>query len=81
MSNINGYCPHCNADLDGDLVINYPLRLGKSVDEALHYASTYRGWDEYGIKNRWNRSRGIYDANLDRTTENECPDCNKRWKV
>ena len=39
MSNINGNCPHCNADLDGDLVIDYPLSQGKTMskDEALKY--------------------------------------------
>jgi hypothetical protein len=37
--NINGYCPHCNANLDGDLIINYPLSQGKTMDEAIKYAS------------------------------------------
>ena len=42
MSNsIHGTCPHCKADLDGDLVINYPLSQGKSREEALAYAALY----------------------------------------
>lgn len=80
MSNIHGYCPHCNVDLDGDLVIDYPLSQGKTREEALEYASSYCGWDEHGEKNRFSRAIGLYDINKDRTTAYRCPNCNKTWE-
>jgi hypothetical protein len=81
MSNIHGYCPHCNADLDGDLVINYPLSQGKTMDEAIAYAAMYAGWDKHKEANRWGRAIGLYDVNQDRTTAYRCPDCQKTWKI
>jgi hypothetical protein len=54
MSNIHGYCPHCNANLDGDLVIDYPLSQGQSMEEALEYASEYSGWNQHKEKT-WDR--------------------------
>lgn len=77
--NIHGYCPHCNANLDGDLVINYPLSQGKSMDEAFKYAYSYEGWDEYKILNRWNRTIGLYSQLGDCTIGYRCPDCNGVW--
>lgn len=44
--NINGFCPHCNASLDGDLVIDYPLSQGKSKEEALDKFINETGWDD-----------------------------------
>ena len=76
MTNINGYCPHCNADLDGDLVIDYPLSQGKTKEEAIAYVINYSGWTEHGELNRWDRRIGIYDMSRDRTTHYVCPDCN-----
>lgn len=77
--NIHGYCPHCNADLDGDLVINYPLSQGKTREEALEYASHYAGWERHGELNRWGRDIAISDMRLDMCTELQCPDCHGRW--
>jgi ssDNA-binding Zn-finger/Zn-ribbon topoisomerase 1 len=79
VSNINGYCPHCNADLDGDLVINYPLTQGKTMEEAFEYASFYAGWDEHKERNRWGRAVALYDIHKDRTAAYRCPDCEKIW--
>ena len=78
--NINGNCPHCNASLDGDLVINYPLSQGKSMEEALDYASHYAGWEEHGKDNRWGRAIALYSLERDRTTDYRCPDCEKTWE-
>ena len=72
--NINGYCPHCNADLDGELVIDYPLKQGKTKAEAIEYASFYQGWSEHGELNRWNRKMGFAE-NIKTTWR--CPDCLK----
>jgi len=77
--NIHGYCPHCKADLDGDLVINYPLSQGEDMAEAVRFASAYAGFKEYGLANRWGRAIGVYDMGRDRTVEWECPDCKGRW--
>ena len=80
MNNINGYCPHCNASLDGDLVINYPLSQGKSMDEALRYAAMYAGWNEHGEANRWGRAIAVYNIDKDRTEYYRCPDCQRTWE-
>jgi hypothetical protein len=79
MTNINGYCPHCNANLDGELVINYPLSEGKTMEEALEYAKFYAGWDEHAEANRWGRAFGLYSLEKDCTIGYRCPDCNKTW--
>lgn len=80
MSNIHGTCPHCNADLDGDLVINYPISQGYTPDLVLEYASSYAGWNEHGEKNRWDRAIALYNIEEDRTTAYRCPDCKKTWE-
>lgn len=77
--NINGYCPHCNANLDGDLVISYPLSQGKTQEETIDYAKYYAGWEEHGLENRWGRQIAIYDLKSDRTVRYRCPDCNGEW--
>lgn len=77
--NINGYCPHCNADFDGDLVTDYPRSQGKSEEEILDYAKDYCGWNEHGVNNRWCRKISISSLELDRVTHYKCPDCNKQW--
>ncbi len=80
MSNINGYCPHCNANLDGDLVIDYPKSQGETPEECLEYASSYAGWDQHKELNRWSRKISLYSLEKDRTTDYRCPDCEKEWK-
>jgi hypothetical protein len=77
--NINGYCPHCKANLDGDLVIDYPLSQGKTHAEALDYARHYSGWNKHGEKNRWGRAIALYSVRGDRTYAHRCPDCNGEW--
>ena len=78
--NIHGFCPHCNADLDGDLVIDYPLSQGEMMSEAIEYAWSYEGWSEHGEANRWNRAIALYDIDKDRTVGYRCPDCEKTWE-
>jgi hypothetical protein len=78
-NNIHGHCPHCNANLDDDLIINYPLSQGKSMEEALRYAASYSGWNEHGENNRWDRKIAIYSREKDRTVKYMCPDCNEEW--
>ena len=78
--NINGFCPYCNANLDGDLIINYPLSQGKSKEEALAYASSYEGWNEHGEDNRWGRIINLFCMEKDRTISYRCPDCSGVWE-
>jgi hypothetical protein len=77
--NINGYCPHCNADLDGDLVIHYPLSQGYTIDDALEYAQSYEGWAKHGLLNKWSRYLTIQDIWLP-YNQYQCPDCKGTWK-
>ena len=72
---VHGYCIYCGASFDGDLVINYPLSMGETMEDALEYASSYTGWDEYGINNRWDRKVSVYDYYSDMTVAYRCPDC------
>lgn len=80
MNNIHGFCPHCNANLDGDLVINYPLSQGKTMDEAFEYAKHCAGWEQHKILNRWGRAIALYDFIKHRTTAYRCPDCEGTWE-
>lgn len=60
---INGHCPHCNTNLDGDLIID---TLENPSD-----ASNFAGWNEHGDKNRWSRAMIVHgDVNI-----RICPDC------
>jgi hypothetical protein len=77
--NQHGHCPDCNANLDGELVIAYPLNQGKTLEEAIEYASNYAGYTENGLNSRFGRQIGIYDINRDRTTKWKCPDCGHEW--
>ena len=79
-ASIHGFCPHCNANLDGELVIALPLKKGASVDAAIEYASNFMGWKEHGILNRFGRVTNIYDIGSDRTVAHRCPDCHLSWE-
>lgn len=78
--NIHGFCPHCNANLDGELIISYALESNKSKEEALSYAKSYEGWDRYGELNRWGRVISLYDIKKDKTTAYRCLDCENTWE-
>ena len=79
-NNIHGHCPHCNANLDGDLIINTAVEFfGYNKEQALRYAASYSGWNEHGEDNRWCRAIGMYSQEKDRTMEYMCPDCQQTW--
>lgn len=78
--NINGYCPHCNFNLDGDLIVDTFISQGKTREKVIEDASYYEGWKVYGEENRWGRAIGLSDLKLDRVTRWECPDCHKTWE-
>lgn len=77
--NINGYCPHCKADLDGDLVVETFIKQGMSREKAEESASHYYGWKQHGLQNRWGRKIGLSSITHDRIMEWQCPDCSGRW--
>lgn len=94
MTNEHGYCPSCNADLDGGSIwkTGYDFAvLGKhyeqkgiparSEDEAEELADNYA--EAYGAtrtKGQWGRQIGIYNLELDRTVMWKCPDCGHEWE-
>lgn len=75
----NRNCPHCNANLDGDLVIETFREMYKDEEEALKAAKCYAGWEPHGLQNRWGREIGVYCQDRDRTVAYRCPDCKKEW--
>lgn len=79
MSNIHGHCPHCNADLDGELIIDCFIKQGIEPEEAERIAASYAGWNQHGADNKFGRVLGIYCMEQDRVTEWKCPDCGKTW--
>lgn len=79
MSNINGYCPSCSADLDGDLVVDYPKSQGRYPAECIDYARCYAGWNEHGELNRWGRAIAHSSYKQDKVTSYHCPDCLHSW--
>lgn len=70
--NEHGYCPHCNADLDGGDIYQTFLDQGRTPEEAKEVASHYCG-------TKWGREIGIYCIDRDRTVEYRCPDCGGHW--
>jgi hypothetical protein len=76
---IHGFCPHCNSNMDGELIYDTFIEQGKTPEVALEYSKNYAGWEKHGLQNRWGRKIGIYSLNLDRTMEYQCPDCGKKW--
>jgi hypothetical protein len=77
---INGRCPHCNADLDGELVIETYRKQEDGKTDPRISASFHEGWEQYGELNRWGRQVVIYNYRSDRTEGYECPDCGGTWK-
>lgn len=75
--NENGYCPHCNADLDGGDIKQTFLDQGKSEEDAQEIAAQYG----YGPgRTQWGRQIGLYSMELDRDVGKRCPDCKGEWK-
>lgn len=75
---MNKFCPHCCVSLLGEKIIDVFLKQGKTYDQALEWARLYKGFEEYGIENRFGREIGIYDIEKDRTVYYICPDCKEK---
>lgn len=74
--NEHGYCPNCNADLDGGSIWEHFYKESGSEDEATRIAAMYGATRERG---QWGRATAIYDMEKDRTVQWECPECKHRW--
>lgn len=74
--NQHGYCPHCNADMDGELIYKHFMKYGADYEFAVKRASLYEG-DGPPETRRWDRKIGI--SNWDSIVEYKCPDCGKTW--
>lgn len=69
-------CPHCGANLQGDLVYQTFLDKYKDPVKAKEVAAMYGATETEG---RWGKAIGIYDNDLDRTVAYRCPECEKEW--
>jgi len=76
MKNEHGYCPNCNADLDGGSVWVHFFKETGSEAEADRIAEMYGSTREKG---QWGRAVALYDREKDRTSAYQCPDCNHIW--
>lgn len=76
--NEHGYCPNCNANLDGGDIKQTFIDMGKTPEEALKSADNY-GYSKG--RTQWGRQIGQYSMEFDRTTSYVCPDCNHEWPV
>lgn len=79
--NINGYCPECNYDFDGELIIDSFIEAGKTQEEALEIAKMYSGWTLHKEANRWSKRVNIYSLEVDRSLEHYCTNCSHRWDI
>lgn len=77
--NINGFCPQCNADFDGDLIVDTFLKQGNSKEEALSSAQHFTGWDEHKELNRWSKKISIYNHIKDKAMSYRCIFCSYEW--
>jgi len=74
--NEHGYCPNCNADLDGGLIWEFFYKEYGTKAMADEYAEAYGATRTTG---KWSRATGHYSLELDRTVGQTCPDCNHYW--
>ena len=69
-------CPHCGANLQGDLIYQTFLDKYKDPVKAKEVAAMYEATETEG---RWSKVINIYDNDLDRTVAFRCPECEKEW--
>jgi hypothetical protein len=77
MKNEHGYCPNCNADLDGDSIWEHFFKETGDEREATKIADMYGATREKG---KFGRQIGLYDRDKDRTVAWKCPDCEHVWE-
>ena len=77
MTNEHGYCPNCNADLDGDSIWEHFFKQTGSETDADRIADHYAATREKG---KFGRVIALYDRDKDRTVGWKCPDCGHAWE-
>lgn len=77
MKNENGFCPNCNADFDGENILQALLRQGKSPQDSLYIAQNFYGYKDERTK--FSRKILVYSLEKDQGHESRCPDCNHIW--
>lgn len=75
-NNEHGYCPNCNADLDGGLVWEHFFKESGSEEKADATAALYGATRTTG---KWGRAIGINCMDRDRIVGWVCPDCKHEW--
>jgi hypothetical protein len=77
MTNEHGYCPNCNADLDGDSIWEHFFQKTGNEEKADKAAEVYGATREKG---KFGRAIALYDRDQDRTVAWKCPDCEYAWE-
>lgn len=89
IPNQHGYCPKCNADLDGEVMMDSWRRLypEKTEEELLKWFSCYCPSDTpkeqlvmMSKTRRWGRQIGLETPYYDGVSMFACPDCKHVWK-
>ena len=70
------HCPHCNANLEGELIYQTFLKMYNDHEKARSTAALYGATETQG---HWGREIGIQQADEDYVSEWECPDCGGKW--
>ena len=78
MGNENGFCPHCNADFDGEDILQALLRQGKSPEDSLYIAQNFYGYKDGHTK--FSTKISMYSFEGDGVFHYMCPDCNRIWR-
>lgn len=74
--NEHGYCPKCNANMDGGDILEHFRSQDGNEERAKETASHY-GYEPG--RTQWCRAIGIYDLDKDRTVQWQCPECDHVW--
>lgn len=76
--NENGYCPYCNADLDGEDIVEFFMKK-----DSVGKEEAYKWAKDYGYRpghTKWDRRICITPPERDVVTHYKCPDCGEVWK-
>ena len=69
-------CPNCKTDLQGEKIWDHFMQEYQDVEIADRYAAMYGADREQG---HFSNIIGVYDMELDRTTQWLCPICEHIW--
>jgi hypothetical protein len=77
MENENGFCPNCNADFDGENILQVLLRQGNSPQYSLYVAQNFYRYTN--TRTKFSRKISLYSFEKDKEIGYSCPDCNHTW--